>query len=145
MRLADLRRLCVERFPMSITRQLIYAGLEAVVIRLNQSALPMEIWVDGSFVTEKLNPQDVDFVARVHGRDFDGAALSQKSVLRWINQTDLKSTNSCDCYAFVEYHQGHPLGESGEWDKAYWLRQFGFSRSDTPKGIPVISLPAMVP
>ncbi|NQU58463.1 MAG: hypothetical protein HQ513_14615 [Rhodospirillales bacterium] len=119
-------------------------GFEAVVGNLNKTGLKMEIWVNGSFVTEKLNPSDVDFAARVEGADFDNATPDQKNILWWLNTADLKPQHRCDSYAFVEYHNGHPLGEQGEWEKAYWLRQFGFSRAENPKGLAVLQLPYVI-
>ena len=31
-----------------------------------------------------------------------------------------------------------------EWDRAYWLRQFGFSRADERKGLAVLRLPFLI-
>jgi hypothetical protein len=58
--LAGLRRLAVIRFPDSFTRPSIMTHLEQIVGRINSAAIAGEIWVDGSFLTEKLNPEDVD-------------------------------------------------------------------------------------
>ena len=42
-----LRRLCVDRFPQSITRKTIMAGLEAVLDLLNQNGMRGDVWVNG--------------------------------------------------------------------------------------------------
>jgi hypothetical protein len=49
-----LRRLCVERFPESVTRPQIMRNLEAAITQINQQAISGEIWIDGSILTEKL-------------------------------------------------------------------------------------------
>jgi hypothetical protein len=54
------RRLCVDRFPGSITRSRILTNLEGVIATINQQSIAGQIWIDGSFLTEKLNPDDVD-------------------------------------------------------------------------------------
>ncbi len=33
-----------------------------------------EIWLDGSFVTEKINPKDIDFVLEIKSEFYDGGS-----------------------------------------------------------------------
>jgi hypothetical protein len=40
----------------------------------------------------------------------------------------------------VEYPIDHDLYMQSEWDRAYWIRQYGFSRRDVQKGIAVLEL-----
>lgn len=143
MDVAGLRRLCVERFPLSLSRASIMDGLEGVLQRANASSLTMEAWVDGSFMTEKMNPRDSDVVFRVARSDWASASSTQKSVLLWVNGTDLKPTYKCDAYAFVDDATGPSLDDS-EWDRSHWIRQFGFSRGDVPRGVAVINLPYLI-
>lgn len=141
-----LRQLCVDRFPGSLSRGAIMDGLERLMGDLNACGLRMDLWVDGSFLTQKFNPEDVDLAARVEEADWRAADLRQRSVIRWVNTTDLKPAYRCDAYAFVEHAPGGPLTRGEwEWDRAYWLRQFGFSRRDEPKGVAVIRLPFVIP
>ena len=58
MDLQAVRRTCVDRFPQSITRPGIMVNLEYLIGLVNQKALNGEIWIDGSFLTEKLNTKD---------------------------------------------------------------------------------------
>ena len=142
--LPEVRQLCVVRFTHSLTRPSIMNGLEEVVKELNKSALHLEVWVNGSFATEKLNPEDSDIAVRFDGTEFDAATPQQKAVIRWAAESDLVSTHKCDCYPFPEFPQGHKLYELGQWRRAYWLNKFGFSRSEQPKGLAVIKLPFVV-
>ena len=144
MPLENLRRMCVDRFPDSLTRQAIMDGLTHVLGELNRIGLGFEVWVDGSFLTEKLNPKDCDFVVKVAGEEYDNASLSQQQAVAQIARADLKGSYRCDCYVFPEYADGHPLHAHGQWRRAYWLRQFGFSRSVEPKGLAVINLPYII-
>jgi hypothetical protein len=107
MDLSGVRRLCVARFPDSITRARIMDGLDAVVGQLNRSGLPIEVWVNGSFVTTKLNPDDSDVAVQVVGEAFDAAPPAQKAPLLWAASTNLKPTHRCDCYVFSVYRDGH--------------------------------------
>ena len=142
--LAGLRTLCVARFPSSISRSNIMNGLESLVASLNAEGMPMQLWVDGSFTTEKLNPKDVDVLVRVTEDDMTKATDRQKRTLQWVAETDLVPSHNCDAYVLFEYPAGHRLEQVGEWNKAYWLRQFGYSRQNKPKGLAVLTLPYLV-
>ena len=78
MSIEVLRQQCVERFPLSRTRAKIMAGLAEVIERLIQHRVVGELWVDGSFLTEKINPGDVDVVLRVPSSVYDDGTSEQK-------------------------------------------------------------------
>lgn len=137
MSLADIRGICVNRFPDSITRPGIMDGLEAVVGLLNATGFHLEVWVNGSFMTHKFNPDDSDITAKVRGEEYDAASVQQQEQLNWFNATDLRPDYKCDCYVFPEYSDGHPLYDFGQWRRAYWLEKFGYSRAEDPKGLAV--------
>ena len=114
-------------------------GLEQVFASLAATGIKADVWIDGSFLTQKLDPEDSDIVVNVTGSDYDAATQAQIDVIQWL-ETDLKPQFRCDSYPFVEYERGHPYGSLCEWTRAYWIRQFGFTRTDTPKGMALISL-----
>ena len=141
---AKLRQLCVDRFPLSRTRATIMLGLEQIVDRLRASHISGELWVDGSFLTDKINPNDSDVVLFIQQAFCDNATVQQKEAIKWIN-SNLKSSHCCDSYVSIEYPPSHPLYWEGEYLRAYWMRQWGFSTDDAGKvnmmkGIAVISL-----
>lgn len=138
--MSGLRLLCVDKFPLSNTRTNIMDGFETVVERLVNSNIRGEIWVDGSFLTEKLEPQDVDFVLRIEADVYDNGTREQREVINWLND-DLKSSYFCDSYWFPVYPRSHPNYGIGEDLEAYWMKQWGLSRTDNVKGIAVIELP----
>jgi hypothetical protein len=116
-------------------------GLEQVLTQVSETKLKAEAWIDGSFLTEKPEPDDSDLVVRVTGWDFALASPEQEAVVNWLNDADLKPGYFCDSYCFVEYESSHPLAGVGEWCRAYWIRQFGFSRETEMKGLAVVKLP----
>lgn len=120
------------------------AGLERVLEMLNRTAFRLEVWVNGSFMTEKYNPEDSDVAVRIQGEDFDAAPLAPRQQLLFLANTDLKPDHKCDLYIFPEYHSGHALYDFGQWRRAYWLNKFGFSRAEEPKGLAVLRLPFVV-
>lgn len=75
MSLADIERLCVDKFPESASRGTLFEALEGLARYLGSVLSACEIWVDGSFVTEKPNPGDVDLTVIVPGEVFDRLAV----------------------------------------------------------------------
>ncbi len=140
MTIADLRKLCVDSFPSSTTRVYIVTGLEFVVGKLISSKLSVDIWVNGSFLTSKINPEDSDIVLRIQVDVYNGWTEEQRSVIDWMANDDLKTPYHCHSFVFYEYPESHPLWAIGEYDRAYWTRQFGFSRGNNYKGIAVIKI-----
>jgi hypothetical protein len=59
MSLTDLEELCVRRFPQSRTGEEIVNGLRSVIQRAVQTGIDGEVWINGSFLTEKIDPADV--------------------------------------------------------------------------------------
>lgn len=114
-------------------------GLENVIDRLVSEGMQGEVWVNGSFLTEKKEPKDSDILLFFDGEFFDRATSAQQALVSWING-DLRPRYSCDSYALPSYPASHRWYNQVEWYKAYWMRQFGFTRNDEPKGIAVITL-----
>jgi len=136
----ELRQMCVDGFPLSTTRAGIMAGFESVVDRLVKSWVVGDLWVDGSFLTEKIDPKDVDVVLRIGAGLYNTGLPEQRDAVNWIIANQ-KATLKRDTYALMEYPPDDPLYTEGEWWRAYWHVKWGFSRDEDPKGIAVISLP----
>lgn len=135
-----IRRCCVERFPQSITRSRIMENLVDLIELIQKERMRGQLWIDGSFLTEKLNPDDVDMVLVVLGSDFDKMDHDQKKFLNWFNNTPLYQRYRCDNYLFVRQENL----ATGEYLYAYWLKQFGFSRGGEMKGLALVKIPFLV-
>jgi hypothetical protein len=142
--LDEIESRCVLAFPSSITRQRIMDGLRQVVGALNQSGYHLEIWVNGSFLTEKLNPKDSDVAVRFDGVEFDTSPPALQQQFATFIRTDFQDSHQCHLFAFPEYPAGHALYDYGQWRRGYWLNKFGFSRAEEPKGLAVVTTPYVV-
>ncbi|MBI3621706.1 MAG: hypothetical protein HY208_05905 [Nitrospirae bacterium] len=138
--LAALREMCVDAFPLSTTRPQIMTGLETVIERLVAVGIRADAWIDGSFLTEKINPKDSDVVFRVDAEFCDQCTQEQYSLLEWVAGQEPQERHLCDAYLHVDYPAGHTRHAHGEWMRAYWIKQFGFSREEEMKGIAVVTL-----
>ena len=114
-------------------------NLERIIDSLSRVSVVADVWVDGSFLTEKVEPEDSDIVVCIQHHVYENGTPDQRDAIDWIN-TNLKTTLLCDSYVHVEYPVGHPLRATGEWMHAYWIKQFGFSRSEAFKGMALIKV-----
>lgn len=143
MAVGDLRKKCVDEFPLSTTRATIMDGLEKAIQELRNAGVTGELWVDGSFVTEKIDPEDADVLLHVDATLYDGGDHRLRGAIDHFDSAQLKTTHHCDSYVWREYPMGHPTHNESEWDRAYWIRQFGFSRGTDYKGIVTIAVSAI--
>lgn len=139
--LEEVESLCVKsrRFELSKTRQEIMNGLKTVVDRLEKVGITGELWVNGSFLTEKIDPEDVDIVLCVNSEQCEIASDEQIKVLDWL-EGNLKDSLHCDSYLRTEWSENHDHYWLGEYYRAFWMKQFGFSRGEDLKGIAVLVL-----
>ncbi len=76
MDLAAFRVLCVDAFPLSTRRPVIFETLMDLHEKLVALAAPCELWLDGSFLSEKLEPDDLDLTIVFHAYYFDKLDIS---------------------------------------------------------------------
>lgn len=143
MSLADLKRLCVTEFPLSKRRESIMRSLESLLAALTSAAINAQVWIDGSFLTKKIDPDDIDLVVVLQDRDFRLAYATPmgKDVLERIARRQFTNPVKCDSYFTLEYPPGNPNHAVGQDQRNYWLKTFGESRSGEKKGMAVIEVP----
>ena len=115
------------------------ANLRKILAEMQAQGMRGDVWVDGSFLTEKLNPDDVDIVLVVSGDEFLAMGPRSRTFFQWFSTTSLYDTHKCDNYGFVK-----DQAAESEYAYAFWLKQFGFSRGEDMKGLAVIKLPFLV-
>ena len=138
MGLSKLRDLCVAPFPNSKTREPVMEGLEKLSTMILDNKIIGELWINGSFLTEKKNPRDSDVLLCIDDTFFNSGSTEQKLFINWFGNDDLKTDYLCDSYVQIDYPSGHPLYNEGDFNHAWWQKQFGFSRGNDFKGIPVL-------
>ena len=125
----------VDSFSQSDTRRRLLARFRALIEHVREWGVPCDVWIDGSFATEKPEPQDVDalFV-------FDGEAVNRapselhaaiSAVFGREGHSDTKLRYGCDAYMVIS---------QDEQTRSYWRGWFAFTRTDEPKGIPVLRI-----
>ena len=134
--------MCLDDFPNSKSRPAIMAGLEHLLGSLTSVEVEAELWVNGSFLTLKTDPGDVDVVLRVADEFLVSATTAQKAAIsRIVDEHDmLKASYFCDAYVFREYPAGHPQYAAGQLLRKHWEEMWGRDRRRSPKGFAVLTL-----
>jgi hypothetical protein len=93
-------------------------GFLKIVEMLKAEQIPCELLVDGSFLTEEIEPDDIDFAVAVTPEFYESCTSSQRKLLDWIgDDKTIKDTHFSDCYLCVNYSEGHPLWFPGICDR----------------------------
>lgn len=138
MTLDELRELCVTRFSLSVRRPQLMQAIETLCGALTDAQVESAVWIDGSFLTKKIDPEDADLVVCVESSQTSESVPDKVAALRKVKQ---RRFPSCHSYIQINYPDGHPSYWVGDFMQAYWKKQFGFSRSEEYKGIAVIKTP----
>jgi hypothetical protein len=138
--LEEIAEKCVVGFPLSSSRAGIMAGLRSFVRRLQDVGIKGDIWIDGSFLTEKIDPKDVDVVLVIQAADYDYGNDETRAAIDWV-VANQKNSLRCDSYVLFEYPADSPLLVEGQWWYSYLHARWGFSYEGDPKGIAVVKLP----
>ena len=144
-----LREKCVDAFPLSQTREKIMSGLEKLVKRVVKDEVPGELWVDGSFTTQAIDPDDVDLLLHLPSEFCATMAEERTQETRrkidWFQDEERRKTHYCDTHVWEEYPHNHPLRRRSEDDREYWQGIYGISLvGRVVKGIAMVELPGKI-
>jgi hypothetical protein len=87
--------------------------------------------LDGSFTTNKCDPEDIDLVVEVD----QSTLLGSERLQQLLSGPNAKSDFLCDAYPLIVFDDNHPdykaVTEAG---RAYWTKWFGTDRLGNSKG-----------
>ena len=152
---ASIEEVFVSRFPESLVRSELYSGFKSLRTLARNVSPPATQWVDGSFVTTKQDPDDVDVLSFV---DYDTLERLPREQIGQVYELlgagdETKRKFRCHTYLERSCSPGHPHYRFFERERLYWLRWFGTTREATledgttlpgkPKGFVQITLGRM--
>jgi len=128
----SLEATCLAPFAGSATRPTLTKQFEKFIVELRNLGLKGELWVDGSYVTDKLDPSDVDLVFIPDLVCMPALQANHSRVHLLFAQLGAKALYNCHAF----------LASPNDKDfLAYWRGLFGFCHDEkTPKGMIVITL-----
>ncbi|MBW5437444.1 hypothetical protein FXB41_22610 [Bradyrhizobium canariense] len=136
--LDEFKALAVARFSTSVRRPLMFTELERLVADLIALNLTCELWVDGSFLTEKPEPDDIDLTFAAWAQSFDLVHPAvQQVVINSLNGGNKYSPllHTFICFRFL---REDPRRAADKTD--YWTEKWGVGWDDHLKGYVVLKL-----
>lgn len=123
----DLENHFLSAFSTSNTRAKLIKGFKQYLAALKSIGVKFEIWIDGSFATEKENPNDIDLVVFGSHAEIDRLPdVLKKQLGALIDRVNIKHATGCDVLFAVAEDQDR---------RSYWRGWYGFDRDENPKGI----------
>ena len=121
----------VDAFPQSDTRQVIFRNFSEYIEKL----IPIigngfHQWIDGSFVTRKLNPRDIDLVTFIDA-DIYYSNEPEIDLLRAYHRDNKTGVDEYFVKIYPETHLKHAFYHM---DLFQWRNQFTTSRARKSKG-----------
>lgn len=114
-------------FTESINRPVLIDGLKRYLNALRSIGLHIEVWIDGSFSTKKLEPSDVDLVIFASQNELDSLDLTkQTNFSALVDRVSIKRVFGCDVLFTVMEDANL---------RSYWRGWYGFDRNERAKGI----------
>ncbi|MFD1954590.1 DUF6932 family protein [Paenibacillus thailandensis] len=128
----------INEFTTSIRRSLIYTNFKHWLSQLLQVLPPRYVWLDGSFLTQKVDPNDIDLVVFYYPEDIQNQ--NQAAELKELINRVSRNYN-CDAYFSLSFENWTPQQlavfpqQNHKIMQTYWMGQFGFDRARQPKGM----------
>ena len=121
--LADFQNHFVNNFPESGTRQKIFESYMDYVHDFQREIMPsFKMWINGSYVTKKLNPRDIDFVVFIPHDIYSTHQQLIESKYKTVGAANFFSVDAYTVEVFSENHSNFAFTQS---DTAYWRSWFG--------------------
>lgn len=131
--LAECKDSFVNSFSMSTTRERNWDFYLLYLHDLQSNLInPFTQWIDGSFSTNKVNPNDIDLVNFIDYTKFNPALIMFD-----MNQSNHypKHAYNIDGYNVLTFPVAHKYYGTMQDRINYWRNWFGTDRQNSPKGI----------
>lgn len=134
-----LSEMCVLAFPGNERRKWLYDRLSVYLDQLAKVGVRFEVWVDGSFITSKEIPSDIDIVLWCNGREVDSLPPeSQDILISLVGQRHIVKLR----YGLDVYIETLDTSTSdGVNARGYWRGMYCFVKeTEAPKGVPRLAI-----
>ena len=131
----EIEEALVTAFPSSARRRPLFESWRNVVAAIERVTPIKDHWLDGSFVTKKAEPTDIDCVSFFESATFDALGPVDHTLLKALLSAKVTvGLFGCDSYAVIEYPEDHPARGTYEAARTYWDGWLGHDRNGNAKG-----------
>ena len=125
-----LKKVAVDAFPTDVRRHLLFSKFLAWRDDLRKLGFSGKVWLDGSFMTEKVAPDDIDLIFWTPQTSKTLSPQEKIIVKSLFDRANCRATFNLDLYC------ESPLPNQLLHRQAYWRGLFGFAHDgQTAKGI----------
>lgn len=125
-----LKQIAVDAFPADIRRAELFGKFMAWREQLRAAGISGMAWLDGSFLTQKFNPDDIDLILWSPAQTRLLSDAEQRMVASLLHKPTCRATYDLDVYCEA------PEDSAAMHRQAYWKGMFGFCHDGrTAKGI----------
>ena len=127
----DFKAVFVDPFEANSSRHKLYEGFLSYNQDLKALLAPQKYvqWVDGSFISTKINPRDIDVVNLIEVNLVE----QYEQELSRFTAHEGKRNYGIDGYVIRIYPEGHPKYVRTQSDLVYWEHWFSHSRMNRAK------------
>jgi len=124
--LATIEAVFVAPFITSLTRRKVFDAFTSYLTELKSAPnAPLEVWVNGSFISLKHDPNDVDFVIFISKQ----VAIVSSDIIYQFRQRRFSRESLTDGYFVETVPLSHPDYNLYQYDRQDWHRAFAFGRN----------------
>lgn len=123
----DLEETFVKPFPNPDRRAYLLERFAALIEKFKETGISSEVWIDGSFATDKPEPGDIDMIFFINGIDANKLDAEKQKILTELNDRKISQIRY-KCDVFIVPNEDLNM-------RSYWRGWFGFTRNEEPKGI----------
>lgn len=129
--LDEFKKTFVENFGESSSRSSIYNNFYGYIIDFQKYVdKSVRLWVNGSFVTLKDNPKDIDFVNLISNEIY---TEKENIITERFSSRGADKYYSVDAYTLRVYNENHPKSLLTQQDMLYWYHWFTKTRMNRAK------------
>jgi hypothetical protein len=103
----EFKKRFVDDFPDSISRSIIFNEYKKHCKEIITTNIASKQWVNGSYITTKEEPEDIDMLTEIDGIEMDDKKL-KKDMDKLFYDAPLRTNNKCDSYYVAKYPEECP-------------------------------------
>lgn len=121
----------VDSFDMDSSRYQIFENYNKFVVDFQKTITPDFIhWINGSFVSNKENPKDIDFVTLI---DYETFFEKESLIDKQFRLKGAKDFYGVDAYTLIIYPESHKKHFFTKSDSMYWYNWFSRTKKNAKK------------